>query len=140
MNTPIDIIAFGKDQTVHLYANGQLYKTTQYSSPRHFMEALCLSNGTTLEGSYEASGVLLNHGYKRPIYIGGNCNQIYVPTTTLRNQFGTWISLNYLLTESLDNFNDYGYEILSIKSWQKHLSDGIALKQAVFNKKTVMMS
>lgn len=138
MRLTIDIIACKEGNGVQLYCDGILYVEQKYQSSRQFMEHLCLANGTTLEGCYEASRILLDNAYKRPIYIGGNCNQIYIPTSSIKNRHCTWISLDYLLKESLHSFNLHGFEIMSIKSWQKHLSDGIALRQAIFNEKTVM--
>lgn len=136
MISAIDIIACGPHQDVHLYSQGQLVVKEHYHSTRQFMENLCVQNGTTLEGCYEASRVLLENAYKRPIYIGGRCNQIFIPTSSIKNRHCVWVSLDYLMNDTVSDFNDYGYEIMSIKRWQKHLSDGIALKLAIFKKET----
>ena len=133
---PIEIIAMNKDKCVELRIDHGIETKPNYHSTRHFMEGLCLSNGTTLEGCYAASRILLDNAYKRPIYIGGSCRQIFVPTSSLKNSQCTWISLEFLLNDTLDHFNTFGYEILSEKSWQKHLSDGIALKREIFKKET----
>lgn len=135
MSPKIDIIAPGKQPgEVHLYKEGQLHITNHYASSNAYMEDLCLRNGTTLDGSYTSSGYLLEGGYKRPIYIGGNCNQIFIPTSSIRNKQCVWVSLDYCLKEPITAFNGYGYEQLSKRTWQKHVSDGIALRYAIFEK------
>ena len=70
--TKIDLIV-SDNQQVLVYEDGKWTMMKQYHSPRQFIEQLCLRNGTTLEGCYEASRVLLENAYKRPIYIGGGC-------------------------------------------------------------------
>ena len=132
----IDVITSTKDKRVYVYMDGNFVLKDEYRSPKHFMEVLCLGNGTTLDGCYEASRILLDNAYKRPIYIGGSCNQIFIPISSFKDSHCTWISLDFFLNESLDTFNALGYEIMSKKRWQKHLSDGIALKHAIFKKET----
>lgn len=136
MNAQIDLIASGPHHTVHIYIQGTLVVKDGYRSTRQYMESLCVRNGTTLEGCYEASRLLLLNAYKRPIYIGGNCNQIFVPTSSIKNRQCIWVSLDFLMNETLKDYNGYGYEIMSENRWQKHLMDGIALKLAIFKKET----
>jgi|GEM_PF-6942038 len=135
MSGKIDFIAPGKNPgEVHLYAEGKLTIANQYPSSRKYIEDLCLKNGTTLEGSYTSSGYLLSGAYKRPIYIGGSCNQIFIPTSSIKSNRCVWMSLDYCLREPMAAFNRYGYEQMSERRWQKHVSDGIALKYAIFEK------
>lgn len=132
----IDIITSDHQKNVYLCIDGDFVLTKDYTSTRRFMEDLCLKNGTLLEGCYEASRILLDNVYKRPIYIGGVCNKIYVPTSSFKSSECTWISLDFLLNNSLHNFNSFGYETISEKRWQKHLLDGINLQNAIFRKET----
>lgn len=131
----IDFVAPGRQPgEVHLYQNGQLQVVNHYASSQQYMEDLCLKNGTTLEGSYISSGYLLNGTYKRPIYIGGSCNQIFMPTSSIRRKDCVWVSLDYCLREPNTAFNRYGYETMSQRRWQKHVADGIALRYAIFER------
>ena len=134
--TTIDLIV-SDDHQVLVYGDGKWVSLKQYHSTRQFIEQLCLRNGTTLEGCYEASRVLLNNAYKRPIYIGGGCNQIFVPTCSIKNRECNWISLNYLSNHSLQHYNHFGYDDMSEQRWQKHLYDGTILKTAIFGKETL---
>ena len=132
----IEIIASDHHKNVYLWIEGSFIQTKDYSSTRRFMEDLCLKNGTILEGCYEASRILLDNAYKRPIYIGGACNKIYIPTSSFKSSECTWISLDFFLNHSLQRFNSFGYEVMSEKRWQKHLSDGLNLQNAIFRKET----
>ena len=133
MNTSIDFVCVDlKTHEVYLCNDGQVVKVDGIKSPRQFIEDLCLRNGTTLEGCYEASRRLLENAYKRPIYIGGKCNQIFVPTCSIKNRECNWISLDFLLKKSLHTFNLYGFEEMSDQRWNKHLADGIALRREIF--------
>ncbi len=131
----VDIVAPGRYAgEVNLYRKGQLTVVRDYDSPRAYMEALCLVNGTTLAGSYEASGYLLSGAYKRPIFIGGRCGQIFIPTSALKDENGVWLNLDFCLREPVDAYNRYGYKPISPRSWRKHVADGIALYYAIFEK------
>lgn len=135
MASKIDFIAPGqKPGEIDLYVQGRKFTDNHYSTSKQYMEDLCIRNGTTLEGSYVASGCLLNGAYKRPIYVGGSCNQIFIPTSSIRNDDTVWVSLDYCQRAPMDVFNQYGYAKLSERKWQKHLSDGIALHYAIFEK------
>lgn len=135
MSQKIDFIAPGKHPgEIHLYKEGQLHINNDYATSSQYMEELCLRNGTTLEGSYTSSGFLLNGAYKRPIYIGGSCNQIFIPTSSIRKKDCVWVSLDYCLREPIAVFNRYGYKQISERRWQKHVADGIALHYAIFEK------
>ena len=101
--------------------------------PKKIIELLCLKNGTTLQGSYDASAYLLPKSYKRPIYIGGQCNQIYIPTKAYRNQDCLWINLSFCLNYPVEVYNNFGYEKLSNHRWEKHRKDGLKLRYAIFN-------
>jgi len=136
MTTQIDLIASGPHQSVHVYSNGELRILREFHSTKQYMQHLCLGNGTTLEGCYEASRLLIAHAYKRPIYIGGNCNQIFIPTSSVKKTDCVWVSLDFLMNETLQDYNEYGYEVMSMTRWQKHLSDGIALRLAIFRRET----
>ena len=134
--TKIDLIV-SDNQQVLVYEDGKWTMMKQYHTPRQFIEQLCLRNGTTLEGCYEASRVLLENAYKRPIYIGGGCNQIFVPTCSIKSRECNWISLNYLTYHSPSHYNRFGYDYLSEQRWIKHLYDGNTLRTAIFGEETI---
>ena len=121
--TPIDIVAPHPGGGCDIVMGQQVYHDPA-SAPGTFMESLCLKNGTTLEGSY-----------KRPIYIGGSCNQIFIPTSSPKDDHCTWLSLNYCLKAPLEAYNNLGYRKISARCWQKHVSDGIRLQYAIFRQK-----
>ena len=129
----IDFVIMGSNKQVQVYSNRQVCNQSQFRSTRQFMEYLCLQNGTTLDGGYKASGNLLKNKYKRPIYIGGSCNQIFVPISSIKNINTTWISLDYLLDLDEQFLLDMVNEPISKTRLQKHLINGIELKKAIFN-------
>lgn len=131
-NAHIDFIAPGKHHgEIDLCTRGKLETITSYTDCLAYVRQLCIFNGTTLEGSYEASKALLMHGYMRPIYIGGWCNQILIPLSAMDDVDGVWVSLDYLLSHEQDEFNVYGYKKITIRQWQKRLADGILLKNMI---------
>ena len=132
--TPIDMVAPHPGGGCDIVMGQQVYHDPA-SAPGTFMESLCLKNGTTLEGSYASSGYLLEGSYKRPIYIGGSCNQIFIPTSSPKDDHCTWLSLNYCLKAPLEAYNNLGYRKISARCWQKHVSDGIRLQYAIFRQK-----
>ena len=130
----IDVIRPGEQPgEVCLYVQGEKKLTQAYASSKKYLETLCLKNGTTLEGSYASSGYLLSGSYKRPIYIGGSCNQIFIPTSSIKDEQGTWMSLDYCLRDPNHAYQEGGKQMTK-RRWQKHIADGIALKYAIFQK------
>lgn len=128
----IDLITMGPNHQVNVVSNGETCVLKEYHSIRQFMENLCVQNGTTLEGCYKASGALLKNTYKRPIYIGGACNQIFVPTSSIKNINSTWISLDYLMNISHQQISSYEGLSVSKHSLRKHLMNGLLLRNVIF--------
>lgn len=128
----IDLIAPGKDiGEVFVLMEGESKILTSYDHCLACVRHLCIANGSTLEGSYAASKVLLKNRYKRPIYIGGWCNQILIPFSSLDDINGIWVSLDYLESHRLESFNNFGDKKITTDQWRKHLADGIELRNVL---------
>ena len=99
-----------------------------------FIRNLCLLSGTTFEGAYLASLVLLSGGYKRPIYIGGRFDIILVPSKSPINEKCIWTSLYCLNRYSVERYNALHFEHVSLSIWAKRENDGKRLRNRIFEK------
>ena len=79
--------------------------------------------------NYASKGILGENKYKRPLaYYTANGLNVLIPTGSIRNNFCCFVSLNYALTHTLEEFNALTKLNLTNFQWAKLITSGLTYK------------
>lgn len=92
---------------------------------KEYLNHLCLSHGTTWEGCYQASCILLKGCYKRPICIDST---IYFPTHSPSFEQCVWINLSFMNHCSLEQLGSWIHQDLNTNKMKKQIYEATRLK------------
>ncbi len=90
-----------------------------------YLNRLCLAHGTTWDGCYQASAILLKGCYKRPICIDSN---IYFPTHAPSFKKCIWINLSFMNYCSLEQLGSWIQQDLNTPKMKKQIYEATRLK------------